>query len=300
MARCNCPGRGSAAINCAPRSRFATASRWCWNWPRARRRSLENTGPQSDSRVRSDQRRAPHVRTAVGAVARTESRAHARGDRARKMECLLGCAADGSRPRRHESGSAAQAGRDPPSLGQVPRHRLPGENRRRAHRGHVSRPRSGNLFRRPAIHGLSRHQPAAAGGHRQDQRALGGLQICRRPERLRHRRRHPGGLARYGARLAAVRLRRRSQSEAVGLQARNRLGDSRNGRRHRWRFCRRRTNFSSRARSKPTSATCTTARTARPRSRIGVRQPDRGGGRQALGRFGRSLDAARRRIARAT
>ena len=38
---------------------------------------------------------------------------------------------------------------------------------------------------------------------------------------------------------------------------------------------RHRTNSSSRAKSKPISATCITARTARTASRIGVRQPDR-------------------------
>ena len=58
--------------------------------------------------------------------------------------------------------------------------KLPGENRWRAPGNHLSRPLDGHLCGRLALHGLSRNQPAAPGGHRQDRRALRGLQIqCR-------------------------------------------------------------------------------------------------------------------------
>ena len=59
--------------------------------------------------------------------------------------------------RRHEHGSAAQAGRNPPRLvGQLPRNRLPGDHGRLPPAGRVSRLRSGYLFRLVAVHRLSR------------------------------------------------------------------------------------------------------------------------------------------------
>ncbi len=50
-------------------------------------------------------------------------------------------------------------------------------------RGDVPRIVDGHLHGRPAVHRLSRHEPAAHGCDRQDRRAMGRLQVRRRPER---------------------------------------------------------------------------------------------------------------------
>ena len=101
-------------------------------------------------------------------------------------------------------------------LGEISRHRLPGEDRRSAFRGNFPGLEAGRFLRLAAIHRVSRDEPAAAGSDRQDHRALGRLQVHRRPERIRNHGYQPAGLARHGSRMAAIRIRRRANQDPVG------------------------------------------------------------------------------------
>src|SRR5436305_344158 len=60
----------------------------------------------------------------------------------------------------------------------------------------------------PAVHDVSRHQLDPDGCDRQDRRAVRGLQVRRRPERLLDRRDAARDVARYGRWSAAVPVRR--------------------------------------------------------------------------------------------
>ena len=60
--------------------------------------------------------------------------------------------------------------------------RMRGQDGRGPAGGLIPRSVDGGLLRRPAVHGLPGHQPAAAGGHRQDGRALGRLHLPGRAE----------------------------------------------------------------------------------------------------------------------
>ena len=211
------------------------------------------------------------------------------------MECLLGRAADGSRPSRHQSGLAAQAGRDPQGLGHVSRDGLPGEDRRRAHRGDVSRVskrasspgslqftvyRGTNLLRQEAI--AKTNEPSVA------YKYVGGLKGFAISDDTRVVWRDT---ARGWQQYAFGGAVNQASGGAAGAQS---PGHSGSGRRIAGRSSRPRTSSSGRAKSKPISATSTTARTARrPCDRRAAAGPrDR---RQAVGHQRRGLDAAGRR-----
>ena len=147
------------------------------------------------------------------------------------------------------------------------------EDRRRGARSDVPGPVDGHLRRRSAVHRLSRHQPAADGSARQDQRGMDRLQIRGGPERLLDR---PDCRASSGATPAASR----SSNELGGVVNKHaRAGQgaepacsSRKARADRSPPSRRRTRSSSRARRTPTSATCGTARTRPTAFGFGIRQ----------------------------
>ena len=104
-------------------------------------------------------------------------------------------------------------------------HRLQSDHRRSGAAGSFfPRLRRRHLHRLAAIHGLSRHQPAPAGGHRQDQRAFGRVQIQFRPERLRHRQTIHECVWRDNARgWQHYAFGGAVNQQAVALRARNRL-----------------------------------------------------------------------------
>ena len=81
-------------------------------------------------------------------------------------------------PPRHQSGPAAQAGRDPAERGRFTT-RSGCQVKSDGARIEVSFPglRGGHLSREPAVHGVSRNQPAAPGSDCQNIRALGGIQV---------------------------------------------------------------------------------------------------------------------------
>ena len=114
----------------------------------------------------------------------------------------------------HQSRPSAQPRRNPPRQRHLQRRGLPGEVRRRANGSLLPRSGDGHLLGQADVHGLQGNQPAPAGSHRQNRRAIGGLQVRGRPEGIHHRRRE-SHLARHRARVAGVPFRRPAQQRSV-------------------------------------------------------------------------------------
>ena len=141
----------------------------------------------------------------AGSIPQTIGTVHAGSGRARKVERVLGLAADGART----PGTNLDLPRKPEEirtrLGEVSRDRLPGQDRRRAARSAHS-PASKRAFSPARLQytvyrgtNLLRQEAIA-----KTRRAIRGLQIRGRAEGFHHRRRHARGVARHGPRLAAI------------------------------------------------------------------------------------------------
>ena len=97
------------------------------------------------------------------------------------------------------------------------------EDRRRRARGDVPGTVDGNLRRRPAVHRLSRHEPAPDGCAREDERRVGRLQVRRGPEGILDRPDAARDVARHRRPAAAVRVRRRRPTRR-SCRSRRRIG----------------------------------------------------------------------------
>ena len=177
--------RGERQNNCAPPSRFGTDSRWSRSWPCARAAASwivlgQNLTPEfeltSGVRRLSEQQMAPLRELGVALTPEVierekwnafwDSPLMVPGDPAPISTCRAS--------RKRSAGP-----------GRLITPRLPGEDRRRAHRSDVPGLRCRHLLRQLAVHRVPRHESAAAGGDRQDRRALRRVQIRRRTEGLR-------------------------------------------------------------------------------------------------------------------
>ena len=89
-----------------------------------------------------------------------------------KWNRVLGCAADDSGRAQHQSRPASPAGGNAPRLGQLEATGCKVKTDGARARNYISRPHHGNFFGRFALYGVSRDEPAAPGGDREDRGAV--------------------------------------------------------------------------------------------------------------------------------
>ena len=180
------------------------------------RRAVDDARQEPDAGVSRRQRHPPDRRRSDEHAEGGRHRTDGRGDHQEPVVCLLGFAAGdaglagnagrsgmaavstGRRRRawrawrpwsgsgcrladsQPDAGHAAGAVRHPARRLVVPHHVVQREDRRREPGGDVPRAVDGDLRRRPAVHGLQRHQSGADGRGGQDERTVGRLQVRRR------------------------------------------------------------------------------------------------------------------------
>ena len=215
------------------------------------------------ARLSRRQRHPPDVDAAGGSAEGRRRRTHARGDCQESLVRVLGCAArDEARPRDHRAAARPQS--DIKQATASFQHLVvPRQDRWRRARGDVPGTVDGHLLGRPAVHRLSRHQPASHGCARDDERRMDRLQIRGGPERIFHRPDAARRLARHRRPAAAVRVRRRRPTRRSRRSRRRTACWSRKAKARRSRRSRRRTRSSSRAKSTPIWDTSGTGRIRR-------------------------------------
>ena len=154
---------------------------------RKSRRPVGGAGAEPHARLPRGQRHPPHVDAAGRSAEGRRRGIDAGGDCQEPLVRLLGCAAgDEAGARNHRA--AAQRVRHQARDRVVPHHVVQREDRRRGARGDVSRAVDGHLLRRPAVHGVSRHEPSSHGRAGDHQGGVDRLQVRGGPEGILDRR----------------------------------------------------------------------------------------------------------------